>query len=153
MYKDDLKNTRGYKMKKTALTLLILGVAFIGCSQNQPKKEVIDNRNSLTLGQVQQHVKIGTTKSSVASMIGSPNMISTEQDREIWIYDKISKEQTEKEVDATVGGLGVFGSGLVFGGVSGGVKNTVSSSSTLTVVITFNSYNEVEKVNYHSSKF
>ena len=34
-------------MKKTALTLLILGVAFIGCSQNQPKKEVIDNRNSL----------------------------------------------------------------------------------------------------------
>ena len=77
----------------------------------------------------------------------------TEKDKEVWIYDKIYRESTESDSNLALGGAGPVGAGLGFGFFSGGVKNNTTSSKTLTVIIMFNSNNEVEKIDYHTSKY
>lgn len=127
---------------------------FIGCAQNQNDENVrIDNKGMVTLGDVQRDIKIGTTKSQVASYIGSPNIVSTEKNKEVWIYDKISSENSESNANLTAGGAGPIGAGLGFGVFSGGVKSNKTSSKTLTVIIIFNTNSEVEKIDYHTSRY
>jgi outer membrane protein assembly factor BamE (lipoprotein component of BamABCDE complex) len=84
-------------MKKVLIRTFIIGICvlFSGCVQTQSNENSkIDNRGSLTLGDIQRDIKLGTTKSQVASLIGSPNIVSTEKNKEVRIYDKISTENT-----------------------------------------------------------
>ena len=143
-------------MKKSVLILssILVSSLFIGCVQNQSNENLkIDNKGVITLGDVQRDIRIGTTKSQVASTIGSPNIISTEKGKEDWIYDKISTEHSETNSNLILGGAGPIGAGLGFGGFSGGVKNNTTISKTLTVIFIFNSSNEVEKIDYHTSRY
>lgn len=143
-------------MKKVLIRTFIIGVCalFSGCVQTQSNENSkIDNRGSLTLGDIQRDIKLGTTKSQVASLIGSPNIVSTEKNKEVWIYDKISTENSESNANVIAGGAGPIGAGLGFGGFSGGVKNNTTTNKTLTVVFIFNANNEVEKIDYHTSKY
>lgn len=143
-------------MKKVLIRTFIIGICvlFSGCVQTQSNENSkIDNRGSLTLGDIQRDIKLGTTKSQVASLIGSPNIVSTEKNKEVWIYDKISTENSESNASIIAGGAGPIGAGLGFGGFSGGVKNNTTTNKTLTVVFIFNANNEVEKIDYHTSKY
>lgn len=143
-------------MKRVIIRTFIIGVCilFSGCLQTQSNENSkIDNRGSLTLGDIQRDIKLGTTKSQVASLIGSPNIVSTERNKEVWIYDKISTENSESNASIIAGGAGPIGAGLGFGGFSGGVKNNTTTNKTLTVVFIFNANNEVEKIDYHTSKY
>lgn len=143
-------------MKKVLIGSLIVGtcILFSGCIQNQSNESVkIDNKGSLTLGDIQRDIKLGTTKSRVASLIGSPNIVSTEKNKEVWIYDKISTENSETNANLTAGGGGLIGAGVGFGTFSGGMKNNTTTNKTLTVVFIFNADSEVEKIDYHTSKY
>ena len=143
-------------MKKVLIRTFIIGICvlFSGCVQTQSNENSkIDNRGSLTLGDIQRDIKLGTTKSQVASLIGSPNIVSTEKNKEVWIYDKISTENSESNASIIAGGAGPIGAGLGFGGFSGGVKNNTTTNKTLTVVFIFNANNEGEKIDYHTRKY
>jgi outer membrane protein assembly factor BamE (lipoprotein component of BamABCDE complex) len=144
-------------MKKKIMIIgfiLVSFVLFTGCVQNQNNEKMkIDNKGTVTLGDIQKDIKVGTTKSQVALFIGSPNIVTTEKNKEIWIYDKISTENSESSAAITAGGAGPIGVGLGFGLFSGEIKSNTTSNKTLTVIIIFNSNNEVEKIDYHTSRY
>ena len=78
--------------------LLILPVLFLasGCQTTAfHRAQVQDNTNDrISVGTVQKEVRIGMSGAEVAQVLGSPNIVSTdEQRREVWIYDKIATDR------------------------------------------------------------
>lgn len=94
------------------------------------------------------------TAADVAQVLGSPNIVSTdEQRRETWIYDKIATEVTYSKSGTAVAGL-LFGSSggiLPSGKQSAGATST--SQRTLTVIIRFDENSRVRDFSYHTSRF
>ena len=77
-------------MKRTWIALgLCLSVVAAGCGGGGGKAEIQEDR--LTVGKVQGEIKVGMAASQVAELLGSPNIVTTdEKRREVWIFDKIS---------------------------------------------------------------
>ncbi len=69
----------------------------------------------MTLGIVQRDIKIGTSQTDVAMVLGSPNIVTQDADgKETWIYDKVSSITSYGSSGFGVGiggGAGGFGSG------------------------------------------
>lgn len=116
----------------------------------------------LTVGTVQREVRVGMTGAEVASVLGSPNIVSTdEQRREVWIYDKIS---TERVYSSSAGGVNtlILGGALIGAGILGGAGGAgyessagaaATSQRTLTVIIKFDADKRVRDFAYHTSRF
>jgi len=82
----------------------------------------------------------------VATVLGSPNIVSTDEDRnEVWVYDKIA---TDRVFSTRDGGASV----LVLG-VGGAAGAESVSQRTLTVVIKFDKGGLVRDFAYHTSRF
>lgn len=126
------------------------------------------NDRALTLGLVQKHVKPGVSQADVATALGSPNIVTGDnQQRETWIYDKIASEasfsQDTGSLDAFLSGTGPLGSdpfgpnGSISGSANGNYAKSAGAASitqrTLTVVIKFNAEHQVESVAYNSTRF
>jgi len=150
-------------MKKNLMVLSL--VLFItGCvSASAHRQDVQDNGpNSLTVGKVQREIKLGMSSAQVAETLGSPNMVTTdEQRREVWVYDKIATEAAYSNSGSSYGGGvgagGTPGSSLILGGLLGGYGRNAgavsSTQKTLTVVIKFDNEGKVRDFAYNSSKF
>jgi outer membrane protein assembly factor BamE (lipoprotein component of BamABCDE complex) len=127
-----------------------------GCSATHHAADVreADDIDRVTVGTVQKEIVIGMSAADVAAVLGSPNIVTTEEERqETWIYDKISTDVTYSRSSGTVVGL-LFGS--AGGGAGVGTTNAGSSSSsqrTLTVIIKFDGNSRVRDFSYHSSRF
>ena len=80
-------------MKQTWIAMgVCLMVATAGCAGGQA--EIKEDR--LTVGKVQGEVKVGMPASQVAELLGSPNIVTTdEKRREVWIYDKVSTDRVD----------------------------------------------------------
>lgn len=150
-------------MKKTLIALIAV-VFFAGCvSASAHRQDVQDNGpNSLTVGKVQREIKIGMSSAQVAETLGSPNVVTTDEERrEVWVYDKIATEAAYSTSGSSYGGGvgagGTPGSTLILGGLLGGYgKNAGAVSSTqktLTVIIKFDLEGKVRDFAYNSSKF
>lgn len=150
--------------KFTGFLTIICLVVLSGCvSASALRQDVQDNGpNSLTVGKVQREIKIGMTSAQVAEALGSPNMVTTDdQRREVWVYDKIATEAAYATSGSGYGGGvgagGTPGSSLILGGLAGTFgKNAGAVSTTqktLTVVIKFDNDGKVRDFAYHSSKF
>lgn len=108
----------------------------------------------ITVGKVQREIKVGMSTAQVIEILGSPNIVTTDnQRREQWVYDKIA---TESVYTNTSGGI----AGLVFGGIGGGLgvgnasKDTYTNNQkTLTIIIKFDSQSRVRDFAYHNSSF
>lgn len=127
---------------------VILVLLWSGCmSASEHRAEVQDNSGDrVTVGTVQKEIKIGMPASDVATVLGSPNLVTTdEKRREVWIYDKISTEVTISK-DVGVGSLFLLGYSRASGASS-------QSQRTLTVVIKFDESNVVRDFAYHTSRF
>jgi hypothetical protein len=97
---------------------------------------------------------MGMSGAEVANALGSPNIVSTDEDRnEVWIYDKISSDVTYSRSSGTVVGLIFAGSGGGVGVGSSSSGATSTSQRTLTVIIKFDEHNQVRDFSYHSSRF
>lgn len=137
-------------------SLLIAVVAITGaCTAGQHRDEVRDDEGAkLTVGTVQKEIKMGMSGAQVAEILGSPNIVTTDENRmETWIYDKISTEVAYSRSSGTIVGLlfGSSGGGLGAGSKSAGA--TASSQKTLTVVIKFDANNQVRDFSYRQSSF
>lgn len=165
-------------MKKILVSLLMLGItapAFAiteapklsrKCRKHPEKCQVSMvapiQEQQMTLGIVQRDIGVGTSQAEVATVLGSPNIVTQDADgRETWIYDKVSSITSYGSSGFGVG-IGGLGGGYGSGGFGGGLANvgynkrggTVQSvQKTLTVVLKFDDNKNVQSFSYHMSTF
>ena len=138
------------------ISLVLAGFILTGCSAQKHAEDVraAEETNRTTVGLVQREIRIGMSGAAVAEALGSPNIVTTDEQRnESWIYDKISSDVTYSRSSGTIVGLIFGGSG---GGAGVGTTSSGATSSTqrtLTVVIRFDDEKRVSDFSYHSSQF
>ena len=122
------------------MVMVMVGVG--GCAATQKAIQ----GNKLTVGTVQKEIKKGMSGAEVAEALGSPNIVSTdEQGREVWIYDKISTDRIKSESSG-------YGSLILFG-YRGSSGSSSTSQKTLTIIIKFDNNKKVRNFAYHTSRF
>ena len=143
-------------MTNRSITVLAICVAMmIGCSATTHRQEVQDDSaDRLTVGIVQREILIGMPASDVVAVMGSPNIVTTDEERrEVWVWDKMSTNISYSRSDGAIAGLIVGGSGAG-GGVASKSSGAASTSQrTLTVIIKFDHANLVRDVSYRTSSF
>ena len=108
----------------------------------------------LTVGKVQKEIRIGMAGGDVARVLGSPNIVSTDEDRnEVWIYDKISTRYVHTDMRAGILAIGTGSDVIGFPSVSGRQSSGATSQRTLTIVIKFDQHDQVRDFAYHTSRF
>ena len=104
------------------------------------------NARNLTVGTVQGEIKIGMPASDVVAILGSPNIVTTdEKRREVWVYDKVSSSRVD-----TANSIG--GSIIIFGGSSAQSEST-STQKTLTIIIKYDEQKMVRDFAYNYTQF
>ena len=118
-----------------------LSMLLIGCA-SPPPKAVVDPKDVLTMGKVQQTLKKGMSQDQIVKEIGSPNLVT--QDRngvETWIYDKVRADvpASANNDSGFIGSGGVLGTGFLSGAPNASEGNVaqIKSSKTLTVIMKF----------------
>ncbi len=142
------------------IMFLITGLALVaGCSATQHRGAVQDDSaDRVTVGTVQKDIYIGMAGADVIASIGSPNVVTTNEDRnQVWVYDKFATDVVHSDSRGGVLGI-IFGPMGSAGGVGigGGQRSSgaVSTSQrTLTIVLKFDAANRVADFAYHSSRF
>lgn len=152
-------------MRIGIITLMTLcAVAASGCQSAARHYESLPStqERQTTVGTVQREIRVGMSGAEVARVLGSPNIVSTdEQRREVWIYDKIS---TDKAYSTSAGGISalILGGALVGDGLVGGSASPYYGSSagarsttqrTLTIIIKFDEDQKVRDFAYYTSRF
>ena len=135
-------------------------VVLSGCmvAQHHRRSVTDDSGDQMTVGTVQKEIKVGMSGAEVAQVLGSPNIVSTDEERrEVWIYDKISTEKAYSSSTAGIPSLILVGlvDVLVGGGKMMSGKSGAESTSqrTLTVIIKFDENKKVRDFAYHTSRF
>jgi hypothetical protein len=102
--------------------------------------------NRLTVGKVQREIEIGMDAASVVEILGSPNIVTTdEKRREVWVYDKVSSDRVDR--------AGSVGGTLIILGGAYGESSSTSTQRTLTVIIKYDEENRVRDFAYNFSQF
>jgi outer membrane protein assembly factor BamE (lipoprotein component of BamABCDE complex) len=130
------------KINVAAMVATALLIA--GCAANAARSGA--EEKATTVGVVQKQIRVGMSGAEVAEVLGSPNVVTTdEKRREVWVYDKIS---TDSATSKTEGGVFL----LILGGSSTNESRS-TTQKTLTVIIKFDEKGLVRDFAYHSSKF
>lgn len=128
---------------------LFLSFLFLsGCSTagSHLKSVQSDAGDRVTVGKVQREIRIGMPSAQVIEVLGSPNIVSTDENRlEVWVYDKIA---TDVAYSNSNGGVS-----LILGAVGGNSGAASTSQRTLTIVVKFDVDKKVRDFAYHSSSF
>jgi len=123
-----------------ALTTLL---GTLGCRHPDPPTEQVDN---LTVGKVQGEIKVGMSAASVAEILGSPNIVTTDEERrEVWIYDKVSSDSVDTQNS--------FGGSIIILGGSTSQRQRTKTQKTLTIIIKFDEEKMVRDFAYNYSQF
>ena len=126
-----------------AVTLAIGFSSLTLACKSDPPEPAADR---LTVGKVQGEIKVGMDAASVAAILGSPNIVTTdEKRREVWIYDKISTERVSEKSS--------FGGGIIILGGSTSSKQSSTTQRTLTIIIKYDEEKKVRDFAYNSSQF
>jgi outer membrane protein assembly factor BamE (lipoprotein component of BamABCDE complex) len=94
-------------MKIKNLFIFLILIIELGCASpiervNEIKPET--EKNSLTVGKVQQTIKKGMTQTEVVEALGSPNMVTKDKENiETWVYDKLRTEIISASANDKVG--------------------------------------------------
>lgn len=129
---------------KYLLAALLLCLS--SCTQRTNCDNCCVQTTELTTGLVQREISLGMPASDVAAILGSPNIVSLDEQRdEVWIYDKVSSS-----VEYSSQGGGVW---LLIAGASSESGYRRNNQKTLTIIIKFDKDKRVKDFNYHSSSF
>lgn len=140
-------------MKKTlflGFCVITTVIALSGCyptslvDQQKDMNAAKGEGDNLSIAKVQKEIKIGMSSADVVLVLGSPNMVTTDDKRrESWVYDKVSTE-----------GMVSTSSGSRFLWLPADNKAAVSrTQKTLTIVIKFDEKGLVRDFAYNTSKF
>ena len=131
--------------RKLLWVVLVCSIVLSGC-YSHPKKGQNGNATNLTVGKVQGEIKEGMPASDVAIILGSPNIVTTdEKRREVWIYDKVSSNRLDTQ-NSFAGGL------IILGGGSSQAESS-TTQKTLTIIIKFDEMKKVRDFAYNYSQF
>jgi len=135
--------------KALAIVLAISPLLLTGCQNAAYHLDQVradQSEKSLTVGRVQKEIRVGMTNTEVIEVLGSPNMVTSDEERrEVWVYDKIA---TESAQSSNAGGINI----LILG-VRGSSGAASTSQRTLTVVIKFDKQNRVRDFAYQTTRF
>ncbi len=151
-------------MRINSIWHILGGFLFIalvaGCQSAAYHRQQVqdDSTDRVTVGRVQREIRIGMSGAEVAEVLGSPNIVSTDEERrEVWIYDKIATDHAYSESRGNVMALILGWGGSAAGAASGSVSSSAGASSTsqrtLTVIIKFDKEGKVRDFAYHTSRF
>ena len=134
-------------MKSNTIVLIVASLEFcIGCTAPPLPSDSDTNKTNLTAGVAQHEIHKGMSGGEVATVLGSPNIVTSGTDgTEVWIYDQMSTR-----VEASSAGTGVW---FIIGVTNQNTGAVKSSQSTLTIVVKFDAAKKVTDVAYHQSKF
>lgn len=130
-------------MKETWIALgLCMSVIIVGCGSE--KAEIKEDR--LTVGKVQGEIKVGMSASQVAELLGSPNIVTTdEKRREVWMYDKVSTDRVDTSSSSFAG--------IIILGASSRNSSSSQRQRTLTIIIKYDEEKKVRDFAYNSTQF
>ena len=142
------------------IIVVAAAVAATGCTSAATHRADVqdDSMERVTVGTVQKEIYVGMSGAQVASILGSPNIVSTDGDRnEVWIYDRFATDAAYSRSNTGLLGL-IVGVGGDVGAGGIGVKRHASgaesrSQRTLTVVVKFDDEDLVRDFAYHTSRF
>ena len=149
--------------RRLHITKLGLAAAFAilvsGCmSAGEHRAAVQGEGDKLTVGKVQREIKVGMSGAEVAQVLGSPNIVTTDEERrEVWVYDRVSTESVHSASSGgilslvLVGGGSAGAAGAPYSGSSAGARS--STQRTLTVIVKFDKDSRVRDFAYHASQF
>ena len=147
-------------MKFPMLALMLASLLLAGCQTAGQHRAAVQNDDGdrLSVGKVQREIRVGMSSADVIQVLGSPNIVSTDdQRRESWVYDKIATDRAYSSSSGGVSALILGVGGGVLGGLAPGVSNSSGASSTsqrtLTIIIKFDSTSIVRDFAYHTSRF
>jgi hypothetical protein len=140
---------------------LIAGALTLAGCMNVPSHRAAvsdDSTERLTLGRVQKEIKVGMSGAEVVAVLGSPNIVTTdEQRREVWIDDRIATETAYSNGSGGLLGL-LFGTSGNAGGAgaagysqSGGARST--SQRSVTLLVKYDSESRVREFSYRTARF
>ena len=123
---------------------LCVMVALPGCVGGGEKADIQEDR--LTVGKVQGEIKVGMPASRVAELLGSPNIVTTdEKRREVWIYDKVSSERVDTASSSFAG--------LIILGAASRNSSSAQRQRTLTIIIKYDEDKMVRDFAYNATQF
>ncbi len=150
---------------KHIFALVCVGMALTGCqraSEHMADVRQAQDGDKLTMGKVQREIRVGMSSAQVAEVLGSPNMVTTDDKRrESWVYDKVSTESVFSTSSGGVNAL-LLGSTTVGNGVLSGLGGPNYQSATgarsttqrtLTIIIKYDEAGKVRDFSYRSSSF
>lgn len=130
------------------------------CQSAQSHRAAVQDAGAdrMTVGTVQREIRVGMSGAEVAAVLGSPNIVSTDEERrEVWIYDKIATDHAYSSssggVNALVLAIGGGGGAGVTGGFGASSGASSTTQRTLTVIIKFDGNGAVRDFAYHTSRF
>jgi outer membrane protein assembly factor BamE (lipoprotein component of BamABCDE complex) len=135
-------------MNKNALAALpaILFALMTGCAAAPAGHPEGPAEKATTVGLVQKEIKVGMSGAEVAQVLGSPNVVTTdEKRREVWVYDKVSTDSATTKTES-----GVF---LLLINASSSSASRSTTQRTLTIIIKFDEKGLVRDFAYNASKF
>lgn len=126
--------------------LMLAGLCIVmgwnGCGGKQA--EIKEDR--LTVGRVQGEVKVGMSAAHVAELLGSPNIVTTDDKRrEVWIYDKVSTDRIDTASSSYAG--------LIILGTNASDRSSFQRQRTLTIIIKYDEEKKVRDFAYNSTQF
>jgi hypothetical protein len=121
---------------------LCLSLAPAGCAREAAQSK----EDQLTVGKVQGEIKVGMPASRVAEILGSPNIVTTdEKRREVWVYDKVSTDRVDTSGSA-------YGTLIILGG-SRQERSSSQRQRTLTIIIKYDDDRKVRDFSYNFTQF
>jgi hypothetical protein len=147
-------------MTKRLISICLVLLPLTGCitaSEHNTQLGAMEEQR-MTVAAVQREIQLGMSGAAVLSALGSPNIVSTDKNRqEVWVYDRVSTETVYS--NSGTGLLSLIGASA--GSAAGGVlpsheQNagaTRRSQKTLTIIIKFDENELVRDYSYHSSRF
>lgn len=145
----------------------VFGLTLLGgcktAQQHAADVQAADTQDDkLTVGTVQREIKVGMSSADVVSVLGSPNMVTTDsQRRENWVYDKIHTEQvyssSSNGISTLILGGALVGNAAVGGGIGPSSRTSAGASRTtqrtLTIIVKFDESSLVRDFAYRYSSF
>ena len=131
-------------MKYASIAWAWLTAWLCGCAGPPPQQDT--PKDQLTVAKVQAEIKPGMSGADVAQILGSPNIITTDDKRrEVWVYDKISTDRMEASQSS-------YGTLILFGG-SSDRGHSSTRQRTLTIIIKFDEEKKVRDFAYNYTQF
>ncbi len=150
----------------SASLALALTLALAACQSAEYHRRAVEDSEGrrVTAGTVQREIRVGMSGAEVAEVLGSPNIVTTDEERrEVWVYDRISTTSVYSTSSggtrSEVQGGRIFTSvpSLIFGSLGarseGSAGANATSQKTFTVVIKYDDAGQVRDFAYHVTRF